>query len=281
MTIGNGQKRRTVFYLSDRTGITVEGLGNSLLTQFDGISWHRVSIPFVDSESKAQAAAEQINQAAQIDGCRPLVFSTLVKLEERRWIEAANGIFFDFFGTFVTRMEQELEQQSSHVIGRSHGLHDNTSYTKRISAINYTLSNDDGVSTKDFAEADIILVGVSRSGKTPTCLYLAMQYGISAANYPLTEEDMDSMSLPNVLKPFRHKLFGLTISAEHLHRIRQERRPNSRYASLVQCQQEVQWQESLYRREKIPSLDTTSTSIEEISVMIINQSGLKRKVYGD
>ncbi|MEN9501170.1 MAG: hypothetical protein RI964_455 [Pseudomonadota bacterium] len=281
MTVGNGQKRRTVFYLSDRTGITVEGLGNSLLTQFDGISWHRVSIPFLDSEAKAQAAAEEINQAAQMDGCLPLVFSTLVQAEERQWIETANCLFFDFFGAFINRMEQELGQLSTHQIGRSHGLHDNTSYTKRISAINYTLSNDDGISTKDFAEADIILVGVSRSGKTPTCLYLAMQYGISAANYPLTEEDMDSMSLPVGLRAYRHKLFGLSISAEQLHKIRQERRPNSRYASLSQCQQEVQWQESLYRREKIPSLDTTSTSIEEISVMIINHSGLKRKVYGD
>ena len=281
MTIGNGQKRRTVFYLSDRTGITVEGLGNSLLTQFDGITWHRISIPFVDSEQKAQLAADKINQTARLDGCRPMVFSTLVKAEERKIIEAADCLLFDLFAMFVERMEQELQQSSTHVIGRSHGLYDNNSYTKRISAINYTLSNDDGVSTKDFAEADIILVGVSRSGKTPTCLYLAMQYGISAANYPLTEEDMDSMSLPNVLKPFRHKLFGLSISAEHLHRIRQERRPNSRYASLVQCQQEVQWQESLYRREKIPCLDTTSTSIEEISVMIINQCGLKRSVYGE
>ena len=225
MTVGNGQKRRTVFYLSDRTGITVEGLGNSLLTQFDGISWHRVSIPFLDSEAKAQAAAEEINQAAQMDGCLPLVFSTLVQAEERQWIETANCLFFDFFGAFINRMEQELGQLSTHQIGRSHGLHDNTSYTKRISAINYTLSNDDGISTKDFAEADIILVGVSRSGKTPTCLYLAMQYGISAANYPLTEEDMDSMSLPVGLRAYRHKLFGLSISAEQLHKIRQERRP--------------------------------------------------------
>ncbi|HPE61444.1 MAG TPA: pyruvate, water dikinase regulatory protein [Thiolinea sp.] len=274
------QKQRSVFYLSDRTGITAETLGHSLLTQFDGIEWRRSSVPFLDSADKAHELAERINQAAQADGCRPLVFSTLIDEEVRAIVQQADCIIYDFFGTFIGSMEQELQQKSAHAVGRSHGVQNNSAYFNRIAAINYTLSNDDGISAKNFAEADIILVGVSRSGKTPTCLYMALQYGISAANYPLTEEDMESMRVPKILEPFRSKLFGLTLSAEQLHRIRQERRPNSRYASLSQCQSEIQWQENLYRMASIPFIDTSNISIEEISTTILNRSGLRRQLYG-
>ena len=274
------RQKRSVFYLSDRTGITAETLGHSLLTQFDGIDWNKVSIPFLDTPEKAREHAASINRAAERDGQRPLVFSTLIDDEVRAIIEASNCIIYDFFGTFIGAMEVELQQKSAHAVGRSHGVQNNSSYFNRIGAINYTLNNDDGVSSKNFAQADIILVGVSRSGKTPTCLYLALQYGISAANYPLTEEDMESMTMPKILEPFKGKLFGLTLSAEQLHHIRQERRPNSRYSSLSQCQQEIQWQESLYRLSGIPYIDTTNISIEEISTTILNRTGLKRMLYG-
>lgn len=164
--------------------------------------------------------------------------------------------------------------------GRSHGLQQHLSYFKRIAAINYVLAHDDGVNPRNFAEADIILIGVSRSGKTPTCLYLGLQYGIAAANYPLTPEDMSAVQLPGVLETVSSKLFGLTLSAAQLHFIRQERRPDSQYASLAQCQQEIQWQESLFRLCHIPYLDTTRISIEEISATILNRCGLKRQLYG-
>ncbi len=274
------RQKRTVYYLSDRTGITAETLGHSLLTQFDGIDWNKISVPFLDTPAKAEELVERINTAAERDGHRPMVFSTLIDPDIRRMIEQSNCLIYDFFSTFIGSMEAELQQPSAHVIGRSHGLQNNSSYFNRIAAINYTLNNDDGVTAKNFAEADIILIGVSRSGKTPTCLYLALQYGISAANYPLTEEDMDVMRLPKILQPYKDKLFGLTLSAGQLHHIRQERRPNSRYAALAQCQQEIQWQESLYRLVNIPNIDTTNISIEEISTTILNRSGLKRMLYG-
>ncbi|MEZ5480128.1 MAG: pyruvate, water dikinase regulatory protein [Thiolinea sp.] len=276
------EQQRTVFFLSDRTGITAETLGHSLLTQFDGIVWKRTSLPFLDSMEKAIDAVERINATAQQEGHRPLVFSTLVEEDVRNVLSQANCVFYDFFGTFIDSMEQELKQRSAHAIGRSHGLHggNKTSYFDRMEAINFALNNDDGISARNFARADLILVGVSRSGKTPTCVYMALHYGISAANYPLTEEDMDSMRLPKILEPFRDKLFGLTLSPEQLHRIRQERRPNSPYASLSQCQQEVQWQESLFRLSSVPYLDTTNISIEEISATILNRSGLNRPLYG-
>ncbi|MDO9311289.1 MAG: pyruvate, water dikinase regulatory protein [Nitrosomonas sp.] len=274
------KQKRTVFYLSDRTGITAETLGHSLLTQFDGIKWETVNVPFLDDIENAQAVLAQINHVAERDGYRPLVFSTLLKPDILEVIKQANCRLFDFFETFVRSIEEELHQPFARMAGRSHGLQHHLSYFKRIAAINYVLAHDDGVNPKNFAEADIILTGVSRSGKTPTCLYLGLQYGIAAANYPLTEEDMPALKLPMALENVRSKLFGLTLSAAQLHFIRQERRPNSQYASLAQCQREIQWQESLFHLFNIPYLDTTRISIEEISATILNRCGLKRQLYG-
>jgi len=274
------RQKRTAYYLSDRTGITAETLGHSLLTQFDAVDWNKVSVPFLDSVEKAQDLVQQINHTAGLDGQRPMVFSTLIDPEVLAVIETADCLLYDFFGAFIGSMEDELQQKSAHVVGRSHGLQNNSAYFKRIAAINYTLNNDDGITAKNFADADIILIGVSRSGKTPTCLYLALQYGISAANYPLTEEDMATVQLPSILQPYRDKLFGLSLSAGQLYNIRQGRRRNSQYAALAQCQKEVQWQESMYRKESIPFIDTTHISIEEISTTILTRSGLRRLLYG-
>ena len=222
----------------------------------------------------------QINHAIEYDGRRPLVFSTLLQPEILAVIKQADCRVFDFFETFIRSIEEELHQPFARMAGRSHGLQHHLSYFKRISAINYVLAHDDGVNPKNFAEADIVLIGVSRSGKTPTCLYLGLQYGIAAANYPLTPEDMPAMQLPMILENVKNKLFGLTLSPAQLHFIRQERRPNSQYASLAQCQREIQWQESLFNLFNIPYLDTTRISIEEISTIILNRCGLKRQLYG-
>ena len=272
--------KRTVFYVSDRTGITAETLGHSLLTQFDGIEWEKINVPFLDDIAKAYRLVERINRTAKLDGYRPLVFSTLLKPDILKVIRQANCRVYDFFETFISSIEEELHQPFARIVGRSHGLQYHLKYFKRIAAINYVLAHDDGVNPKNFTEADIILVGVSRTGKTPTCLYLALQYGIAAANYPLTQDDMPKMQLPKILEPVKDKLFGLTLSASQLHLIRQERRPNSQYAALTQCQQEIQWQESLFQLFDIPNLDTTNISIEEISATILDRRGLKRQLYG-
>ncbi len=273
------QQKRTVFYLSDRTGITAETLGHSLLTQFDGIQWSIVNMPFLDDIEQARTVLTQINQAAENDGHRPLVFSTLLKPEILEVIKQANCRIYDFFETFVRSIEEELDQPFARMAGRSHGQ-DQLSYFKRIAAVNYVLAHDDGVNPKHFDEADIILIGVSRSGKTPTCLYLGLQYGIAAANYPLTPDDMTVQQIPKALENVRKKLFGLTLTPAQLHFIRQERRPNSEYASLAQCQRELQWQESLFHHFDIPYLETTRISIEEISAIILNRCGLRRQLYG-
>ncbi len=274
------RQKRTVFYLSDRTGITAETLGHSLLTQFDNIEWEFINVPFLDDIDKARTVLRQINHATECDGHRPLVFSTLLNPEILEIIKQADCRIFDFFETFIRSIEEELHQPFARMAGRSHGLQHHLAYFKRIAAINYVLAHDDGINPKNFAEADIVLIGVSRSGKTPTCLYLGLQYGIAAANYPLTQDDMPTIQLPQVLESVKSKLFGLTLTPAQLHFIRQERHPNSQYACLTQCQHEIRWQESLFRLFNIPYLDTTHISIEEISAIILDRCGLKRQLYG-
>jgi len=271
--------KRPVFYISDRTGITAELLGHGLLTQFSAVEFEQSILPFVDSIEKAKNAVEKIDQAAQQYDCRPLLFSTIIDTKIRAVIAHSEGILFDFFNTFINPLESELNTKAKSVLGRSHGMGAYSSYKARIDAVNYALSNDDGASIDNYKMADIILIGVSRTGKTPTCLYLALQYHIMAANYPLTEEDLDSSQLPPSLDPYLDKLFGLTIDPMRLHQIRQERKSNSRYSSLQQCELEVEITEKMYHRQRIPFLDTSSVSIEEIATTMMQKTGLKRHLY--
>ena len=272
--------KRSVFYISDRTGITAEMLGHGLLTQFQDIQFHAKILPFIDSVEKAEHAVKQINQAAEHDKARPLVFSTLIEAPLRNIISQSNGLLLDFFATFITPLEQELKTAAQPVVGHAHGIGVYANYKARIDAVNFALTNDDGITSRNFPMADIILIGVSRVGKTPTCLYLALHYGILAANYPLTEEDMSSTHLPSSLQAYRNKLFGLTIDPMRLHQIRTERRSDSRYASPEQCEFEVRTVERIYNVEKIPFLDTSQVSIEEIATTILQKTGLERRLHG-
>ena len=270
--------KRSVFFVSDRTGITAETLGHSLLTQFD-VELELVTLPFVDTPERAHQALRQIKEANEASGQRSLVFSTVIDDEVRVILADAEAVLFDFFETFIAPLERELNLSSTHTVGRSHGVVNNSMYDVRIDAMNYALNHDDGVTTSHYGQADVVLVGVSRSGKTPACIYLALQYGIYAANYPLTEEDLDDMRLPSALEPYRAKLYGLSILPDRLEQIRSQRRANSRYASPRQCQYEVAWAEKLFRRERIPFVNTTTMSIEEISTTILHERKLKRRLY--
>ena len=272
-------EKRTAFFVSDRTGITAEMLGHSLLTQFDTMRFQEVTLPFVDSVEKARDVVRQINERAENDGARPIVISTLVNTEIADVVSRAEALFLDCFEIFISPLEKELGVMASHAIGRSHSMSDFVNYYHRIDSVNYALSHDDGVSTRDLSEADIVLVGVSRCGKTPTCLYLAMQYGIRAANYPLIPEDFSSMLLPAQMRPLRKRLYGLTIRPERLQQIRNERRPGSKYATLVNCEFEVREAEALMRQEGIPFLDATSKSVEELATTILQEAKLVRRIY--
>ena len=271
--------KRKVFFLSDRTGITVQMLGHSLLTQFPGVDVDRVTIPFVDTKEQMQKVLARIRQSAAEDEAQPLVFTTLVDTDLLHMLDSAEVHVFDFFDTYIPMLEREFGTTSSHSVGRAHGMGDLASYKLRVDAVNFALRHDDGVGIEGFHKADLVLVGVSRTGKTPTSLYLALQFGVRAANYPLTDEDMTTQRLPPGLVAVRDKLFGLNIEPERLRQIRAERRPDSRYCSMQQCRFEVQWAEHLFKAHRIPYLNTTVRSIEELAAGIMSQMGLQRRVY--
>jgi regulator of PEP synthase PpsR (kinase-PPPase family) len=270
--------QRTVFFVSDRTGITAEHVGKTLLTQFPDVNFRKLSLPFIDTVEKARAACTEINNTARQEGRRPIVLSTLINEDARAEIATADALCLDLFAGFISRLESELGLESSHALGLSHGMGNEVAYQIRMDAVNYTLSHDDGISTDTYDRADVILVGVSRTGKTPTCIYLGMQYGIFAANYPLTPDDFADHALPKPLIPYRAKLYGLTIHPERLTKIRNERRPGSRYASLENCRFETRAGETLLRQEQIPILDTTTKSVEEIAISILYGAGLSKRI---
>lgn len=270
--------KRYVFMVSDGTGLTAESLGNGLLSQFEGLALDKHAMPYIDTIEKARHVVERINQCYTETGLKPLVFMTLVDVNISACIKTSNACVFDLFSAFLAPLEEELQVKSSYRVGRTHGVADIQSYNHRIDAVNYTLEHDDGIKIKGYANADIVLIGVSRSGKTPSCLYMALQFGINAANYPFTDDDLSQFRLPEALRPYKHKLFGLTIDPYRLHEIRSERRPNSRYASIEQCRIEVSEVEAMYQREKIPYLNSTRFSIEEIVTKIMAAADIKRKL---
>ncbi|MBW7925892.1 MAG: kinase/pyrophosphorylase [Burkholderiaceae bacterium] len=263
-----------MFFVSDGTGITAETFGHSLLTQFEPMKLRQVRLPFVDSVEKAQQAVERIDRQALADGNRPVVFSTLIDPAINDIVRMANCRYLDLFATFVEPLESEFGVRSTHTVGRSHAATNSESYQRRIAAINYALAHDDGQSHVELDHAEVILIGVSRSGKTPTSLFLAMQHGIRAANYPLVPEDFERGRLPDVLYRYKSKLFGLSIAPERLAEIRNERRPGSRYASLQNCRYEVSRGEELMRREGIRWLSSTTKSIEEIAATVLHELDL-------
>lgn len=259
---------RPVFLVSDHTGITAEIVGKSLLSQFPDVEFTYTSLPFVDSPEKATQAAARVREAWAAGGVRPLVFSTLTDARSRDLLQSSGALVLDIYGQFAGALERELGHAATPLRGRLHGIEDHTGYHARIDALNYTLATDDGLNTDKYALADLILLGVSRSGKTPAALYLALQYGLRVANYPLTAETFAQPGLPACLRPHKARLRGLTLAPERLAQIRSERRPNSRYASLETCREELAKAMALMRAEAIPVIDTTRRSVEEIAALL-------------
>ena len=272
-------RSRTVFFVSDGTGITAEMLGHSLLTQFEGIRFTQVVVPFVDSVEKATQCVRQIEAARARSEARPIVFCTLIDDAVRQTLRQADALVLDFFESFLGPLEGEFSTRSSHAVGRSHSAAASQGYQDRIEAVNFALAHDDGLGDRELARADVVLVGVSRSGKTPTCLYLALQFGVKAANCPLTPDDFDRGVLPKAVEPLVARLYGLTIAPDRLSEIRNERRPGSRYATIENCRYEVEQAEKLMRRYGIPWLNSTTKSIEEIATKIMQDAKVERRAY--
>ncbi|ROR34594.1 pyruvate, water dikinase regulatory protein [Inmirania thermothiophila] len=270
--------RRTVFFISGRTGITAETLGHGLLSQFEGMEFEQVPLPYVDTPERAVAACRRIDAAAERDGVPPIVFSALADPVIRDRVRRARGVFFDVFDTFIRPLERELGVRALSAPGRSHGLVDYQAYMARVDAINYVQMGDEA-DPRHLDRADVVLLGVSRSGKTPACVYLALQFGIRAANRTLTEAELEAQRLPAGLEPYRDRLFGLTVRPERLAEIRAGRAPGSPYADAERCRREVEAAETLFCNEGIPCLDVTCMSVEEIASTVIEARGLRRRLY--
>ncbi len=269
---------RQIFYVSDGTGITAETIGHSVLTQFDSVEFDTFRMPFVDTEDKARSVAVRIKTAYAQSGVRPIVVNTIMDQRLSDVVAESGALMLDVFAPFIGPLETELGTLRSASVGKAHGMNDFTEYEARINATNYALTHDDGIDV-NYSDADVILVGVSRVGKTPTCLYMALHYGVKAANYPLTEEDLEKVEIPERLLPHRSRLFGLSIDPRRLAQVREARRPGSRYATLTQCQHELALADKLFRRENIPVQNTTHTSIEEIGSKILSQLGIEKHLY--
>lgn len=271
--------RRSIFFLSDGTGITAETLGATLLTQFDKDAFRQSTLPFVNTPDKARVALEYIEHTGAESGLRPIVFSTTVSNDVREVLRSGSALYLDLFDLVLPALETELQVKSVLREGRAHGIADEDLYQSRIDAMNYALTHDDGVNVKGYKKAQVILIAPSRCGKTPVCVYLAMQHGVFAANYPLTEEDLEQRGLPSALAPYQDRLYGLMIDSARLHHIRTERRRGSRYASLQQVSYELRAADQLYKRHSVPHANTTHKSIEEIATMVMQDKGLRRHAF--
>lgn len=271
--------KRSIFFLSDRTGITAETLGSTLLTQFDESQFRQSTLPFINTAEKARSALEYIDHTGKTSGLQSIVFSTTVNEEVRDILRSGSALFLDLFDTFVPQLEGALDAKSSRRAGRAHGIANEDAYESRIDAMNYALNHDDGVGENGYDKAQVILIAPSRCGKTPVSIYLAMQHGVYAANYPLTEEDLEQRKLPRALADHRDKLYGLWINPERLHQIRSERRRGSQYAALPQVSYELRQAEALYKRHSLPYSETTNKSIEEIATMIMQDKDIRRRSF--
>lgn len=275
MTTDNKLPIRPVYIISDRTGVTAGTMAHTLLSQFPNIEFERHTIPFIDADDKVKSTIKQINHSYNAHKARPLVFTSFMDTNYTHKFEESNSIVIDLFKPFIQDLEAHLHVDSSHKVGQAHGIVKEVDYMHRMDAINFSMQYDDGVKIGNYHKADLILIGVSRAGKTPTSLYMALHYGLYTANYPLADDDFEAGKLPEALINNRERLFGLSIDPFQLQKIRQKRRANSQYSSITQCQQEVRQAEQFFKRYRIPHTDSTAMSIEELASLIVHRMNLE------
>lgn len=258
-----------VFFLSDSTGISAETMGNALLIQFPDLRFERTVIPFISTAAEAEDVVRRLDRALAESPRTPLVFITAASDEVRLALRTTQCPVIDFFDLHMQPVEAVLGTPGKRLPARLHGVGDIQRYNSRMQAIEYTIEHDDGQSVRGLDKADVILVAPSRCGKTPTSMYLALQHGLFVANYPIVEEDLDDAELPQPVRHLRDKCFGLITSPQRLAAVRQERRPDSRYASLAQCTSELRRTADMFRRHGLPVIDASTKSVEEIATIIL------------
>jgi regulator of PEP synthase PpsR (kinase-PPPase family) len=265
-----------VFFLSDSTGISAETMGNALLIQFPDLQFERTLIPFISTVDQAREVVAQLDAA--MDGpVTPLCFTTAAVDEVREELLRTKAPIIDFFGIHMSRIEEQLGARGLHEARRLHGVGDVRRYNSRMAAIEFAIEHDDGLSPRGLDRADVVLVAPSRCGKTPTAMYLALQHGMFVANYPLVDEDLETTDLPRPVRHLADRCFGLTTTVARLSRVRQERRPDSRYASEEQCRFELRGATAMYDRHQLPTVDTSASSVEEIAAVVIQTLARQRR----
>lgn len=265
---------RAAYFVSDSTGVTAETLGNALLANFPGIRFIKHTIPFVATESEARTVAASIASDAAA-GREPLLFITVKQAFLRAILAESKATVIDLLAGHLTELEQALGVTASEQLGNYHGLGDTDRYFARMRAVEYAIEHDDGQSYRALDQADVVIIAPSRCGKTPTTMYLALQHGLRVANYPLTEDDLPSEGLPRPIAKYASRCFGLTTTPLRLSQVRHERRPSLQYSSLEQCTIELRRAEDLYRRNRIPFLNSATKSVEEMSAVIMQTMKLR------
>jgi regulator of PEP synthase PpsR (kinase-PPPase family) len=263
-----GDRAVPVFFLSDSTGISAETMGNALLLQFPDLVFERTTIPFISSVEVAREVVAELDAA--MDGpVTPLVFTTAAEDRIRDELSKTRAPIIDFFEMHMAPVERILGRRGSREVARLHGVGDIKRYNTRMAAVEFTIEHDDGQSLRALDRADVVFIAPSRCGKTPTSMYLALQHGLFVANYPLVDEDLESRDLPRPVADLADRCFGITTTVERLSRVRNERRPGSRYADLTQCRWELRQATELYAANKIPVIDSSAKSVEEMAALVL------------
>lgn len=265
---------RAAYFVSDSTGVTAETLGNALLANFPGIRFLKHTIPFVATEAEARSVVAGIDADAAA-GREPLLFITVKNATLRGILSRSRSNVIDLLAGHLTELERALGVTASEQLGNYHGLGDTERYFARMRAVEYAIEHDDGQSSRALDQAEVVIIAPSRCGKTPTTMYLALQHGLRVANYPLTEDDFPGEGLPRSIAKYRDRCFGLTTTPLRLSQVRHERRPSSQYSSLEQCTIELRRAEDLYRRNRVPFLNSTTKSVEEMSAVIMQTMKLR------
>jgi [pyruvate, water dikinase]-phosphate phosphotransferase / [pyruvate, water dikinase] kinase len=265
---GRDTSATPVFFLSDSTGISAETMGNALLIQFPQLRFERRLIPFISTPDEARRVVEVLDRAAE-GPVTPIAFTTAATDEIREVLHTTKCPMIDFFELHIARVEAVFGVPAARVAAQLHGVGDVQRYNARMAAIEYSIEHDDGQSLRALDKAEVVLIAPSRCGKTPTTMYLALQHGLFVANYPLVEEDLETTELPRPIRDLRDRVVGLVATPGRLSEVRQQRRPNSRYASLEQCTYELRRAEAMYAANRLPVINSTTKSVEEMSTLIV------------
>jgi len=265
---------KDVYYISDSTGILATNLGQALICQFPEVNFSGEKFPFIRTVEDAKKTLAYI--LSRSGGRRPLIFSTIINSDVRKIFDSPEVEFFDAFGHFLDRLETCLETPALREPGFARHL-DNVHMAKRVEAIYFCLEHDDGRKVDEFDEADIILLGVSRAGKTPISVYLSTQMGLKSANFPLTSEYLTRYRIPDGIMQNRAKAVGLTTSAQLLNSVREKRYPGSNYAKLSTCIEEIHQAQRIFQKNKIPIISTAGKSIEEAATQVLRELSILKK----